>query len=138
MREFDVELCCLQRTFGLHLRGLCRLQSLSTLIDNGVRDRLGLIQGQRAIEFTPSELRFGTRVRELAVRLQGDRFKGSGVDDIQEIAGIDESAVAKFDIRNESADPGANLNLFYCLKSAGELVPIRDRAFRRLCDRDGR
>src|SRR5437868_6978905 len=49
MGKFDVELGCLQRALGLQLRGLGRLQRLTTLIDNRVRDRLGLIQCKRLV-----------------------------------------------------------------------------------------
>ncbi len=80
--EFDVEMGCLQRARGLHLRGLCGLQGLPALIDNGIRDRLGLIQGERAVEFTFCQFGLGARVRELAVGLLGDGFKGAGIDHV--------------------------------------------------------
>ncbi len=100
--------------------------------------RLGLIQCQRTVELALAEFRLGARVRQLAVRLLGNRFKGPGIDDVQEVAGIDEGAVAKFDVGDESADPGANLNLLHRLEPPGEFVPIGDGASGRLCDRDRR
>ena len=117
------------------LRGL---QGLAALIDDGVGDRLGLIQGQRTVEFALGEFRLGARIRKLAVRLLGDRFERAGIDHIEQVAGIDEGAVAKFDTGDEAADPGADLNLFHRLEPSGELVPIGDGAFGRLRDRDRR
>ena len=101
-------------------------------------DRLGLIQGQRAVELALGEFGLGARIRELAVGLFGDRLEGAGIDDIEQVAGIDEGAVAELDIGDEAADPGANLNLFHRLEPAGEFVPIGDGAFGRLRDRDRR
>src|SRR5947207_2164932 len=63
-------------------RELGRLQRLTTLIDNRVRDRLGLIQCKRSVELAPAELRLGARVRELAVGLLGNRLKRTGIDHV--------------------------------------------------------
>ena len=70
---------------------------------------------QRTIELALGEFRLGARVGELAVRLLGDGFKGRSIYDVQEVAGILRSAVAKFDIGDGAADPGVNLILFHRL-----------------------
>ena len=97
MGEFDVELGRLQRAFGLRLRGPCRLQGLAALVDDGVGDRLGHVQGQRAVEFASCQFRLGARIRELAVGLQRDGLERAGIDHIEQIAGPDDRAVAKLD-----------------------------------------
>jgi len=136
--ELDIELRCFQRAVRLRLRGLRRLQRLAALVDNGIGDRLGLIQGQRAVEFALGEFRLGARVRELAFGLFRDRLEGTGIDDVQEVAGVDESAVAEFDIGDEAADAGADLDFLYRIEPSGEFVPIGDGALGRLCDGDRR
>ena len=138
MGELDIELGGLEHAFGLRLGGVRRLQGLAALIDDLFGDRAGLDQGQAAVEFALGELRLGARIRELAVGLLGDRLKGTGIDDVEKIAGLDEGAVAKFDVGDEAADPGANLNLLHRLEPSGEFVPIRDGAFGGLRDRDRR
>jgi len=84
------------------------------------------------------KLRLGTRIRELAVRLLGNGFERTGIDHIQKVAGLDEGAVAKLDAGDESADPGANLNLFDRFEPSGKFVPIRHGTFDGLGNRDGR
>jgi hypothetical protein len=134
--KFDIELGRLQRAFRLQYRRMGRLQRLAALIDDGVGDRPGLIQGQGAVQFALSEFGLGAG-RELAVGLLGDRFKGTEIDDIEEIAGIDGRAVAKFNAGDEPADAGANLNLLDRLEPPGEFVPIGDGAFGWLGDGNG-
>ena len=101
-------------------------------------DRLGLDQGQAAVEFALGEFGLGARIRELAVGLLGDGLEGAGIDQVEQIAGIDDGAVAKLDVGDEAADPGANLDLLDRLEPAGEFVPIGDGALDRLRDRDRR
>src|SRR5882757_6432600 len=108
--EFDIELGRLERACGLHLGGLGRLQRLAALIDDGFGHCTGLDQGQSAVELAFGQLRLGASVRELAVGLLGDRLERTGIDDVQEIAGTDEGAVAELDIGDKAADPGADLN----------------------------
>ena len=138
MGELDIELGRLQRAFGHGLGGVRRLQGLAALVDDLFGDRTGLDQGQAAVEFALGKLRLGARIRELAVRLLGDGLKRPGIDDVEKIAGIDEGAVTKLDAGDESADPGANLDLFHRLEPSGEFVPIGDGAFGRLRHRDRR
>src|ERR1700722_13668076 len=138
MGELDIELSSLQRAFGHGLGGVRRLQGLAALIDNLFGNSTGLDQGQAALEIALGKLRLGARIRELTVRLLGNGFKRSGIDDIKKIAGIDECTVTKFHAGNEPADPGANLDLLHRLEPSGELVPIRNGAFGWLRDRDRR
>ena len=138
MGEFDVELGGLERAFGLHLGGARRLQGLAALIDDGIRYRLGLVQGQGAVEFALGEFRLGARIGQLAVGLLGDRLERTGVDHVKQIARLDEGAVAKFDAGDEAADAGANLNFLDRLEPSGEFIPVGDGAFHRLGHRHGR
>src|SRR5437868_10344880 len=80
--KFDVELGGLQRTLGLQLSGLGGLQRLPTLIDNGIRNRLGLIQCKRTVELTSGEFRLGAGVRELAIGLLRDGLKRASIDHV--------------------------------------------------------
>ena len=138
MAEFDIELGRLEQALGLGFRGLCCLQGLAALVDDLFGDGTGLDQVQAAVEFALGEFRLGARIRELTVRLLGDGFEGTGIDDIQKVAGPDESAVAKLDVGDEATDAGANLNLFNRLEPAGEFIPIRHGALGGLGHRDGR
>ena len=138
MGELDVELGGLERAFGLHLGGVGRLQGLAALVDDGIGHRLGLVQGQRAIEFALGQLRLGARVRQLAVGLLGDRLERTGIDHVKQIARLDDGAVAKFDDGDEAADAGANLDLLDRLEPSGEFIPVGDGALDRLRHRDGR
>ena len=56
MGEFDIELCGLQRAFGLGLGGTRRLQRLTALIDDLFGDRAGLHEGQAALEIALGKL----------------------------------------------------------------------------------
>ena len=136
--EFDIELGSLQRAFGLRLRGVRRLQGLAALVDDGFGDCTGLDQSQRAVEFALGQFRLGARIGKLAIGLQRDRLERTGIDDVKQIAVTDDRAVAELDAGDETADPGANLNLFHRLEPSGEFVPIGDGAFGRLCHRDRR
>ena len=138
MGELDIELGGLQRAFGHGLGGVRRLQGLAALVDDLFGDSTGLDQGQAAVELALGKLRLGARIRELTVGLLGDGLKRPGIDHIEKIAGIDECAVTKLHAGDESADPGANLDLLHRLEPSGELVPIGDGAFGRLRDRDRR
>ena len=102
------------------------------------RDVLGFDQRKRTVELALGEFRLGARIRELAIGLLGNCFEGAGIDNVQEVAGLDEGAVAEFDVGDEPADPGANLNLFDRIEPSGEFVPIGDGAFGGLGDRDRR
>jgi hypothetical protein len=115
-----------------------RLQGLAALIDNLFGNSAGLDQGQAALEIALGKLRLGARIRELTVRLLGDGLKRPGVDNIEKIARFDECTVTKLHAGDESADPGANLDLLHRLEPSGELVPIGNGAFGRLCHRDRR
>jgi hypothetical protein len=97
-----------------------------------------LNQCKRTVEFALGEFGLGARVRELAIGLLGNGFERARIDDVQEVAGVDEGTIAEFDVGDEPADPGANLNLFDRVKPSGELVPVRDGAFGRLGDGDRR
>src|SRR5437773_7976724 len=55
MRELDIELGGLERAFGLHFRGACRLQGLAALVDDGIGHGLRLVQRQGAVEFALGE-----------------------------------------------------------------------------------
>src|SRR5258706_16227360 len=69
---------------------------------------------------------------------QAHRLERTRIDDVKQIAGMDDRAVAKLDVGDEAADPGANLNLFHRLEPPGEFIPIGDGTFGRLCHRDRR
>ena len=130
--EFDIEFCRLQRAFGLHLRGMRRLQGLAALVDDGFGNRAGLNQGQRAIEFTFCQFRLGARIGKLAIGLQRCRLERPGIDRVKQVALADDVTVAEFDAVDEAADPGAHLHLFHRLEAAGEFIPVGDGAFGRL------
>ncbi len=115
-----------------------RLQGLAALIDDEIGHRLGFIQFERTIELALCKLGLGARIRKLAFGLLGDRLKGAGIDDVEQIAGVDERAVTKLDIGDETADPGTYLHLFHRIESAGEFIPIGDGPFGWLSDRDRR
>ena len=68
MGEFDVELGRLQRAVGLRLGGPRRLQGLAALVDDGIRNRLGHVQGQRAIELAFGQFRLGARIGQAGRR----------------------------------------------------------------------
>ena len=124
MGELDIELGGLERAFGLHFRGVRRLQGLAALVDDGIGHGLGLVQGQGAVEFALGEFRFRPRIRQLAVGLLGDRLERTGVDHVKQIARPDDGAVAKFDAGHEAADAGANLHLLHRLEPSGEFIPV--------------
>ena len=80
--------------------------------------------------------RGGARVRQLAVCLQGNRLEWARIDDVKQVAGMHDSAVAKLERGDKDADAGADLHLLDRLEPTGELVPIGDGAFHRLRHRD--
>jgi hypothetical protein len=136
--EFDIQLGRLQRAFGLHLGGMRGLQGLAALVDAGFGDGAGRNQGQRALELALRQFRLGARIGQLAVGLQRDRLERTGIDDIEQVAGFDEVAVAELDGVDEAADAGTDLDLLHRLETAGELVPIGDDTLGRLRDGNGR
>ncbi len=85
-----------------------------------------LLQCQRAIQLAFGEFDLGARVRKLAIGLRGDRLERTCIDQIQEVARLDEGAVAELDVGDEAADAGANLNLLDRIEPARELVPVGD------------
>ena len=93
---------------------------------------------QRAIELALGEFRLGARIRELAVGLLGDGLERTRIDDVEQIAGVHDGAVAKLDIGDGAADPGANLHFLDRLEPAGELIPVRHGALDRRRHRDRR
>jgi len=95
-----------QRALGLHLRGVGRLQGLAALVDDGFGDCTGLDQSQRTIELALGQFGLGARIGKLAVGLQRRRLKRTGIDDVEQIAGMDDRAVAELDAGDEAADPG--------------------------------
>ena len=80
----------------------------------------------------------GARVGELAVGLLGDRLERAGIDQIEQVAGMDDVAVLELDTGDEAADPRPDLDLLDRLEPAGEFVPVGDGALDRLRDRDRR
>ena len=89
MGELDIELGGLQRAFGHGLGGVRRLQRLAALVDDLFGDRAGLDQGQAAVELALGKLHLGAGIRKLAVGLLGDGFERAGIDQIEQIAGIE-------------------------------------------------
>src|SRR3954467_11237587 len=125
MREFDIELCGLQRPFGLGLGGTRRLQRLTALIDDLFGDRAGLHEGKAALEIALGKLSLGARVGELPFGLQHDRLKRARIDNVKQTAGADDRAILELYTIDEAADAGTDLNLLNRLEATGELVPIR-------------
>ena len=78
MGEFDIELCGLQRAFGLGLGGTRRLQRLTALIDDLFGDRAGLHEGQAALEIALGKLPLGARVGELPSACSTTASNGRG------------------------------------------------------------
>src|SRR3954454_9083515 len=111
MGEFDIELCGLQRAFGLGLGGTRRLQRLTALIDDLFGDRAGLHEGQAALEIALGKLPLGACVGELAFALQPDRLKRARIDDVKQIASTDDRAILDLYTIDEAADPGTDLSL---------------------------
>ena len=94
--------------------------------------------GQRAIQLPLGKFHLGARIRELTVGLRGYRLERAGIDEVKQVAGVDEGAVPEFDTVDEAADAGANLNLLDRIEPPGELVPVRDGSLDGLGDGDGR
>ena len=135
MSELDIELGRLQRAFGLHLGGVRRLQCLAALVDDLIRRRRW--SGPGSAPRSSSRLASSALARasdKLAVRLRCHRLERAGVDDVEQVARLDDVAVLELDMVDEAADPGADLDLLDRLEAAGELVPIGDGALGRLRD----
>src|SRR4051812_30181943 len=132
MGEFDVELGGLQCTLGLRLSRMSRLQRLTALVDDLLRDRASLNQGQAPVEFTLRKLFLGPRVVELTLGLQRDRLKRAWIDDVKQIACMNDRTIRERDPVDEAADASADLNLLDRLEPAGELIPVGDCSFHRL------
>src|SRR3954467_15263086 len=132
MAEFDVELGGLQCTLGLRLSRMSRLQSLTALVDDLLRDRTSLNQGQATVEFTLRKLFLGPRVVELPLGLQRDRLKRAWIDDVKQIACMNDRTIRERDPVDEAADASADLNLLDRLEPTGELIPVGDCSFHRL------
>src|SRR5690242_1914878 len=109
MREFDIELCGLQRAVGLGLGGTRRLQLLAALIDDLFGDRAGLHEGQAALEIALGKLPFGARVGELPFGLQLNRLERTRIDDIKKIASVDRRTILELYTIDEAADAGTDL-----------------------------
>src|SRR4051794_6539404 len=107
--EFDIELCGLQRAFGLGLGGTRRLQRLTALIDDLFGDCAGLHEGQAALEIALGKLPLGARVSELAFGLQHDRLERAWIDDVEQIASPDDRAILELYTIDEAADAGTDL-----------------------------
>src|SRR4051812_43640642 len=122
MGEFDVELCGLQRAFGLGLGGTRRLQRLTALIDGLFRDRAGLHEFQAALELALGKPPLGACVSELPLGLQRDRLERARIDDVKQIASVDDRTILELYTVDEAADAGTDLNLLDRLEAAGELV----------------
>ena len=136
MGKFDIELGGFEHALGLQARRIGGLQGLAALVDDGVGDRLGLVQHQRAVEFALGELSLGAGVGQLAIGLLGNGLERAGIDGVEQVAGLDEGAIAEFDAGDKAADTGANLDFLDRLEPAGEFIPIGDEALDRLRDRD--
>src|SRR5437773_5280756 len=132
MGEFYIELCGLQRAFGLGLGGTRRLQRLTALIDDLFGDRAGLHEGQAALEIALGKLPLGARVGELPFGLQHDRLERARIDDVKQIASADDRTVLELYTIDEAADAGPDLNLLDRLEATGELVPVGDGPSDRL------
>src|SRR3954447_13974923 len=138
MRELDVELGCLERAFGDGLGGVGGLQGLAALVDDLFRDCTGLHEDQTAIELAFGQLRLSARIGKLTVGLGRHRFERARVNDVEQVAGMHDVAVLELDVSNETANAGTDLNLLDRLEAAGELVPVSDGPFDRLCYRHRR
>ena len=138
VRELDVELGGLERAFGDGLGGVGGLQGLTPLVHHLFGDCIGLHEGQSAIELALGQLRFGACVGKLTVGLGRHRLERARVDDIEQVAGMHHVAVLELDIGDKAADAGTDLNLLDRIEAAGELVPVRDGPFDRLCHRHRR
>ena len=138
MGEFDIELCGLQRAFGLGLGGTRRLQRLTALIDGLFGDRAGLHELQAALEIALGKLLLGACVRELPLGLQRDRLERARIDDVKQIASSDDRTILELYTVDEAADAGTDLNLLGRLEATGELVPVGDGPFDRLRHRHRR
>src|SRR3954468_23202557 len=132
MGEFNIELCGLQRAFGLGLGGTRRLQRLTALIDDLFGDRTGLHEGQAALEIALGKLPLGARVGELPFGLQHDRLERARIDDVKQIASADDRTILELHTIDEAADAGTDLNLLDRLEATGELVPVGDGPLDRL------
>ena len=136
MSKLDVELRRLQGALGLRFRRARGLQRLTALIDGGIRDRLALVQDQPAIEVAFRQFDSRPRIGELAVRLFGYSLERARINHIEQVSGMDQSAVAKHDGGDEAAHLGPDLNLLDRLESSGKFFPLGDDAFDGLRDGD--
>src|SRR4051812_41467667 len=111
MGEFDIELCGLQRALGLGLGGTRRLQRLTALIDGLFGHRAGLHEGQVAFEIALRKLPLGPRVGELTLGLERDRLERARIDDVKQIASVDDRTILELYTVYEAADASADVNL---------------------------
>jgi hypothetical protein len=132
MGEFDIELCGLQRAFGLDLGGTRSLQRLSALIDGLFGDRAGLHELQGAFEIALGKLDLGACVGKLPLGLLRDCLERARIDDLKQIAAADDRTILELYTVDEAADTGTDLNLLNRLEATGELVPVGDGSFDRL------
>src|ERR1700755_559649 len=138
MGEFDIELRGLQRAFGLGLGGTRRLQSLTALIDDLFGDRAGLNEAAAAVAVALGKHPLGACVGELPLGLQHDRLERTRIDDVKQIASMDDRTILELYTVDETADAGTDLNLLDRLEATGELVPVGDGPFDRLRHRHRR
>src|SRR3954447_10069561 len=138
MGEFNIELCGLQRAFGLGLGGTRRLQRLTGLVDHLFGELAGLHESQAALEIALGKLPLGARVGELPFGLQHDRLERARIDGVKQIASADDRTILELYTIDEAADAGPDLNLLYRLEATGELVPVGDGPFHRLRPRHRR
>src|SRR3954447_6769977 len=138
MGEFNIELCGLQRAFGLGLGGTRRLQRLTGLVDHLFGELAGLHESQAALEIALGKLPLGARVGELPFGLQHDRLERARIDGVKQIASADDRAILELYTIDEAADAGTDLNLLDRLEATGELVPVGNGPFDRLRHRHRR
>ena len=132
MGEFDIKLCGLQCAFGLRLSGTRRLQRLSTLIDELFGDRAGLHELKAAFKIALGKLDLGARVGKLPLSLQRDSLERARIDDVKQIAAVDDRTILELYTIDKATYAGTDLNLLNRLEATGELVPVGDRPFDRL------
>src|SRR5581483_740438 len=97
-----------------------------------VGDRVVLHELQAAFEIAFGKLDLGACVGKLPLGLQRGRFERARIDDVEQIAAVDDRTILELYTIDEAAYAGTDVNLLNRIEATGELVPVGDSPFNRL------